>query len=109
MSAAAELAERVLRKLKVIGAVETPSAEDLELALQAVRDAHNVWDGQGLLRWTLDTIPENVDLAYVLMGAFLAGDDFVIPPNETWPRQALGIIESYVNLPNCGPIYSEGF
>ncbi len=79
MSTPDEIATRALRKLKVIGATETPSAEDLALALQSVRDAHNTWAVAGLLRWTLDTIPEEVDLAYVLFSAYLMAPDFVQP------------------------------
>lgn len=106
MSTASELAERALRKLKVIGAVETATPEDLQLAMQAVRDAHNVWSGQGLLRWTLDTIPEDVDLAYVLLASFLMAPEFLQVQEAAWSNQAFGIVQAFVNLPNSGPIYS---
>lgn len=109
MTAPSELATRALRKLKVIGATETASAEDHELALQHVTDAHNIWSGQGLLRWTLDTIPAEVELAYVLFAAFLAAPDFVQPQDPVWPAQALSIVQNYVNLPTCGAVFAEDF
>lgn len=106
MSAPEELAVRALRKLKVLGATETASSEDLELAVQGVRDAHNLFSGQGLLRWTLDDIPEDVDLGYVLMAAFFMAPDFVQPQEASWASGGLGIIQNYVNLPTSGDIYS---
>lgn len=109
MTAPSELAERALRKLKVIGATETASAEDLALMTQSVRDAHNVWAGQGVLRWTLDSIPQEVELAYVLFGAYLAAPDFVQPQEAAWPAQALAIVNTYISLPMTGDVYSEGF
>ncbi len=109
MAAPSELATRALRKLKVIGATETASAEDHELALQHVTNATNTWSGQGLLRWTLETIPAEVELAYVLFAAFLAAPDFVQPQEPAWAGQALSMVQSYVNLPTAGDVYAEEF
>ncbi len=106
MSAPEELAVRALRKLKVIGATETAEAEDLELAIQGVRDAHNFFSNQGLLRWTLDDIPEEVDLGYVLMAAFFMAPDFVQPQEASWATGGLGTVQSFVNLPTSGDVYS---
>lgn len=106
MSAPEELAVRALRKLKVLGATETASPEDLELALQGVRDAHNLFDAQGLLRWTLDDIPEQADLGYVMVSAYFMAPDFVQPQEGSWASGGLAAIQSYVNLPTSGAIYS---
>lgn len=107
MSTADILAVRALRKLKVIGATETAAAEDLELAIQALRDAHAVWAGLGLLRWTFDTIPNDADLAYTLFGAYLAAPDFNQPQDATWSAQALGMVQTLAYLPTSGDICSE--
>lgn len=110
MTTAAELAERVLRKLKVLGAVETASPEDLNVAMQAVTDAHNTLDGHRLLRWTLQDIPKQVDLGYVLMAAYLCADDFVVPKDPGWMVQGMGVVQTFVNIPaDCGPTYVEDF
>lgn len=109
MSTPSELATRALRKLKVIGATETASAEDLALMTQSVKDAHNVWSGQGITRWTLDTIPQEVDLAYVLFAAFLAAPDFVQPQEAAWPGQAMSIVQTFVCLPMAGDVCAEDF
>lgn len=109
MSTPAEIAVRALRKLKVLGATETASAEDVALAVQSVKDAHNVWTGQGLTRWTLDTIPQEVDLAYSLFAAYLAAPDFVQPQEPAWPAQAAAIVQTFVNLPTSGDVYAEDF
>ena len=109
MSTPADIAVRALRKLKVIGATETASAEDLALMTQSVIDAHNVWTGQGITRWTLDTIPQEVDLGYVLFAAYLAAPDFVQPQEPAWTAQAMGIVQNFANLPTTGDVYAEDF
>lgn len=109
MATPADIATRALRKLKVLGATETASAEDLALSTQSVTDAHNVWSGQGLTRWTLDTIPQEVELAYVLMSAYLAAPDFVQPQDPAWPGQAAAMVQTFVNLPTTGDVYAEGY
>ena len=109
MSTQAEIAERALRKLKVIGATETATAEDLALALQAVTDAHNVLAGMGLLRWAEDGIPAEADLGYVLMAAYLMAPDFTQPQQPEWMAQGVGIVQNVVYLPMTGTVSAEDF
>lgn len=109
MSTQSEIAERALRKLKVIGATETATAEDLSLALQSVTDAHNVLSGMGLLRWAEDNIPNDVDFGYVLMTAYLMAPDFVQPQQPEWMTQGIGIVQNFVYLPNSGTVCSLDF
>jgi hypothetical protein len=109
MSTQSEIAERALRKLKVIGATETATAEDLALALQSVTDAHNVLSGMGLLRWAEDNIPDDVDLGYTLMTAYLMAPDFVQPQQPEWMAQGIGIVQNFVYLPNSGTVCSQDF
>lgn len=109
MSTQSEIAERALRKLKVIGVTETAAAEDLALALQSVTDAHNVLAGMGLLRWAEDDIPVEADLGYVLMTAYLMAPDFVQPQQAEWMAQGLGIIQNVVYLPMTGTVSAEDF
>lgn len=109
MSTQSEIAVRALRKLKVIGATETASPEDLALALQSVTDAHNVLANMGLLRWAEDDIPDEADLGYVLMTAYLMAPDFVQAQHVEWMAQGIGIIQNVVYLPMTGTVYSEGF
>jgi hypothetical protein len=109
MSTQAEIAERALRKLKVIGATETATAEDLALAVQAVTDAHNVLAGMGLLRWAEDDIPAEADLGYVLMAAYLMAPDFTQPQQPEWMAQGVGIVQNVVYLPMTGTVSAEDF
>ena len=107
MSTPADIAVRALRKLKVIGATETASAEDLALMTQGVSDAHSVLAMQGLLRWTRDTIPDDLDLAYELMAAYIKAPDFVQPQQPEWMAQGIGMVQQYVHLPNSGTSWAE--
>lgn len=109
MSTQSELAERALRKLKVIGATETATAEDLALAMQSLTDAHNVLSGMGLLRWAEDDIPNDVDLAYVLMTAYLMAPDFTQPQQPEWMAQGISIVQNFVYLPTSGTVCSLDF
>lgn len=104
-----EIAARALRRLKVLGASETAAPEDLALALQRVTDAHNALDTQKLLRWTLNDIPQQVELAYEQMAAYLAADDFVQAKDAAWMAQGFTQVQSFVQIPVRGPIWSEDF
>jgi hypothetical protein len=94
-----ELTDQVLRKLKVLGAVETASAEDAAVVRQALKDAHSVFSGQDLVQWTLNGIPSNAGLGYVLYAAYLSADEFVVPKDETWAIQGLKHLQSLVHIP----------
>ena len=109
MSTQSEIAVRALRKLKVIGAVDTATAEDLALALQAVKDAHNVLSGMGLLRWAEDNIPADVDLGYVLITSYLMAPDFTQQAQPEWLAQGLVIVQNFVYLPTSGVVASLDF
>lgn len=84
MATVTELARRVLGKLKVLDAVETPAAADLAKAEEKVRAAHALLKAEGLLRWTLADIPDYAEEPYVLLGAFLAADDFATLKEPDW-------------------------
>jgi hypothetical protein len=109
MSAPDVIANRALRKLKVIGATETAAAEDIALATEGVSDAHGVLAMQGLIRWTLDTIPNDMDLAYELMAAYIKAPDFVQPQQPEWMAQGIGMVQQYVYLGNTGSTWAEDF
>lgn len=109
MATPAEIAVRALRRLKVLGASETASPEDLALALQRVTDAHNVLDTQNLLRWTLNDIPMQVEMAYEQMVSYLAAGDFVQAKDSAWMAQGIGQVQAFVQLRPAGPIYAEDF
>lgn len=107
MSTPDVIATRALRKLKVIGALETPSAEDLALAIEGVGDAHSALALQGLLRWTLDTIPNDLDLAYELMAAYIKAPDFVQPQQPEWMATGVGLVQQFVYLPTSGDTWAQ--
>lgn len=109
MSTPDVIAVRALRKLKVIGATETASAEDLALASEGVSDAHGVLALQGILRWTLDTIPDDLDLAYELMAAYIKAPDFVQPQQPEWMAQGIGMAQQYAHISNSGATFAEDF
>lgn len=100
----AELAVRVLRKLKVLGASETADAGDLDAAIQGVKDAHQYFSTEGLSRWTLNDIPQAVETGYVNVGAFMCADEFLQPKQPEWFSLGLKAVQAYVNIPYepCG-------
>ena len=57
-----ELATSVLTELAVIGASETPSAEDATLVKNAYNDKFEQWVDEELVYWELDEIPNAIFL-----------------------------------------------
>jgi hypothetical protein len=109
MTTPAELAVRVLRKLKVIGATETASAEDLQLATEGIHEAHQVLKNQSLAEWTLQDIPQEVELSYALMGAYLKADDFVQPKDAGWMATGIANVQAFVHVPYTGESAAADF
>lgn len=114
MASLDDLGTRVLRKLKVLGANETPSPEDLALANEKLRTAHYALEVERIVRWTLNDIPPQVENAYVLLGAYEAADDFTVPKEPTWFLQGMRQVQAWVHIPaqpdavtwfgeTCGP------
>jgi hypothetical protein len=64
-----DLAIRVLQKLKVLGVGQSASAEDLQLAKQAINEAHASLRKDRRVRWTLQELPEAAELPYVMLAA----------------------------------------
>lgn len=66
--------------------------------------AHGVFKSEGLVQWTLEDIPAEVQEGYTMMGAALGADDFAAAaPNPAWPQMAMRILQSYVHVPRSGP------
>lgn len=78
MATLADLGVRVLKRLAVIGAVETASAEDAALAQQKVTDAHNMLAAMGKTRWPLLGTPDYAVPAVVECAAALAAPEYEI-------------------------------
>lgn len=67
-----DLALRVLRRLGVVASDELPTADDLAVATDKVRDANQMASAMGVGSWTLDAIPEYAAEQIELMAANLA-------------------------------------
>lgn len=78
MASLADLGVRVLQRLAVISAVETPSAEDASKAQEKVTDAHTMLAALGLTRWTITNWPTYAVPALVECAAALAAPEFGI-------------------------------
>lgn len=109
MATRRELAARVLRKLMVLAAGETASAEDQQLAEEKLEAVHAALQVDGLARWTLQDIPKFAEEPYVMMAAFLGARDFGQPADGTLWAQGLGQIQAGVALGSGGPICTEYF
>lgn len=94
-----QLGTRVLQKLKVVAANEAPDAADLQKAVEKVKAAHYAFGVQELVQWTLNDIPPYAEEPYVMMGAFLAADDFETEGSQSWPMLATTELQRAVNLP----------
>ena len=57
-----ELATSVLTELAVIGASETPTADDATLIKNAYNDKYEQWADEELVYWELDEIPNAIFL-----------------------------------------------
>jgi hypothetical protein len=99
-----ELASRLLHKLQVLDRAEAAAGADLDKAIEKLRAAHGVFKSEGLVQWTLQDIPEDVEEGYLMMAAALGADDFAAAaPNAAWPQMAMRILQAYVHVPRSGP------
>lgn len=102
MANKAELATRVLRKIKVLGAGQTADAEDQLIAEQKVAAVHASLKKDERVRWTLQDVPEAAEEAYVFMASFLAAPEFgagIGPEVWTWGQQE---ITRLISTPRSG-------
>lgn len=90
MATLADLGVRVLRRLAVISAVETPSSEDANLAQEKVTDAHTMLAAMGRTRWPLVAVPREAIPALVECAASLAAPEFGIMGNAA-PQWDAGV------------------
>lgn len=74
--AALEAAEARARRGVLAG------AKGLEMAEQAVKDAHFDLSARGLTRWLLTSIPREADEPYVMMASYLLGPRVGMRPNH---------------------------
>lgn len=104
-----QLATRILRKIKVCDPQDAPDADDLAVALENLQAAHFALRAEGLVRWTLADVPNEVQEAYVLCGASLAAEDFGAPvAPDLWLR-GLRMVQTFIHIPITGPSYAENF
>lgn len=104
-----DLGPRVLRKLSVLGAGETAEADDIDLVNEKLEAVHAALRTRGLLRWTLNAVPDFAQESYVLMAAFLAAPEFQRVPDVTMWASGMREIETAVALPNAGTTQAEYF
>jgi hypothetical protein len=96
-----------LRKIKAVSGPEPAADEDMDIARHKALSAHSAIAVQGLLRWTLRDIPDDLLEAYILLTAFFAADDFTLPKDATWWPQGMGMVQAYVQVPaqpTCGAV-----
>lgn len=104
------LASRLLHKLQVLDKAEAASGADLDKALEKLVAAHGVFKSEGLVRWTLEDIPVEVQEGYLLMAGALGADDFASAVNgANWPVMGMRILQAYVHIPRSGPRTAEAY
>jgi hypothetical protein len=109
MATKRDLGPRVLRKLTVLAAGETADADDIELVNEKLDAVHASLRTRGLLRWTLNDVPDYAQESYVLMAAFLAAPEFQRPPDATMWSAGMREIEAAVALTDVGVTRAEYF
>lgn len=109
MATLEDLAPRVLRKLAVLGAEETPTSPDFVLMLDKLRAVHALLKGERLLQWTMGDIPDFAEEPYVLIAAYLSTDEFNKQPRPDWLQAGIRSIESGINVRNSGTTQAEYF
>jgi hypothetical protein len=87
MTSNAVIAARALRRLKVIGAGATPSAESADDAVQALVDMHASWNAEGLVVPALP-LDERFDQGLVAMLAVRLAEDYGKTPGPVLTRDA---------------------
>lgn len=109
MATQAQLATRILHKLRILDPLETESSEDGALALEKLKAAHYTLKAQGLVRWTLADIPDFAEEAYVLIGAYLAADVFSQVKDPEWMVMGVRIVQSGIHVPIVDECYAQDF
>lgn len=109
MATIQSLQRRVLVKLQVIGAADTPEADDAALALQKLRAAHASLKKDRLVQWTEQDIPDYAEEPYVQIAAFLAGPEFEKPVDPSWYLWGRAEIESGVQRYQTSTVRAEYF
>ena len=110
MATKSELALRLLRKLGVVGAGQTASADDQERAEEKISAVHDALVSLGKPRWTLSAVPEYAAEAYALMAAVLAGPEFGAPVDGGAWAAGIRMVSAGAALgPSSDPITSDYF
>ena len=105
-----EIALRLLRKMGLVGAGQTASADDQAIAEEKVSAVHDALVSLGKPRWTLAAVPEYAAEGYALMGTVLAGPDFGAPVDGGAWLAGLRMISAGAALgPSSDPVTSESF
>lgn len=104
-----ELGTRVLQKLRVLAANEAPASADLLKAVEKIKAAHYAFGVQQLVRWTLNDIPPAAEEPYVMMGAYLAANDFESQADPVWPVMSTTELQRMANLPALAVTPAEYF
>lgn len=105
-----ELALRLLRKLGVVGAGQTASADDLLIAEEKIVAAHDTLVSMNRARWTLNDVPGYAAEGYVLMALPFAGPEFGQPADAGAMAAGMRLIAAGASLgPSQDPITSESF
>lgn len=105
MQTKSQIALRLLRKLGVVGAGQTASADDQERAEEKVSAVHDALVSLGKPRWTLSAVPDYAAEAYALMGTVLAGPEFGAPVDPGAWSAGLRMVSAGASLgPSSDPI-----
>lgn len=104
-----DLAIRSLRFMGVIGADETPSAEDMTTALEGVRDAHSYLKVEDLVQWTLNDIPDYAEKPYIMIAAWQSAPEFTVLRDDNWIAQGTIQLRRALNLRASGRTQAEYF
>lgn len=76
MATQADLAVRVLRKIRRLGTNQTAQPEDIVIVLDKLKAVHASLKKDERVRWTISQMPEGAEEPYVCMAAFLVGSEF---------------------------------
>jgi hypothetical protein len=82
MATKADIRNRVLQKLGVLAAEETAQSADAELVEGVVDAVHAELEGEGLVSWTVETVPNNIKESFATLVAYRLvseGSDFGVP------------------------------
>lgn len=105
-----DLANRVLKKIRVLGTGQTADAEDLLVAKQKLRAVHASVRKDDRVRWTIQTLPEGAEEPYVMMASFLKAPEFGKPADPMWWTWGEREITALTKAPTSGqPVKQEYF